>query len=452
MAKAKHFRRLSAALGIMLVALAAVGCKGSSMSGDVRIVATVAQLKAMDPSKYKNITTLGYHVAGDGGGGSYVFGANDDARDNGGTVLAAKGGGRWKLVSSGTLSLRQFGAKGDDRTDDTESIQNWLNAIRKGQTGYAPAGRYRFSKPLTGPIREAVGIRGDGSQQTVFVYNGEDRDTDLITFGSDDFNLTGWTLSSFGIDSRTNMTGGAALHIKRMVGGTRLNDVSISALNKPKNCWNGVWFDRTNVTTYETFEINVQNEGIMISGTGNDDSASDLVLDKGTITFCRVGIHAGGGFGGLYVGQVLVYGAKKSGFLQDNSLAKRGNREIILSNLCVLDACHEYNVHINDPLSQIATLQMDAYLSGAGWIAPAEPGDGLYIQSLPQGRVSVSASQIRFNSRHGINIADESTRVQISPTTYIVNNKGVGILASDPSNIEANCRFEGNVLGDIKKP
>ena len=406
-------------------------------------VNSVMELKKVSPNSHSKVITTGYYHVGDQGSGTYYYDVSDkQSADNGGTVIVGKNGARWKLIYSGRVSLRQFGALGDGQTDDTEELQNWLNAISTGETGYAASGRYLFSKGLTSPLCNKVGITGDGSQQTVFVYNGAKTDIDLITFGTEISGLTGWTLRGFSVESDVKMTGGTALHIKRMRGGTRINDVSVSTLNTEKMIWDGIWFDRCNVTTYDGFEINVQNEGVVICGTPNDDSASDLSLDKGTITFSNIGIHAAGGFGGLYVGQVLIYGAKV-GYLQDNARVNRGNREIVISNFCVLDACHKYNLQFNDPLSLLSSVQINAFITGAGWIVPAEPGDGIYIEKLPSGRVSISSPQIKNSTRHGINIKDASATLLISSATFIVDSGGWGIYSSVP---DKNIHFDGVAL------
>ncbi len=129
-----------------------------------------------------------------------------------------------------------------------------------------------------------------------------------------------------------------------------MRDVSFSTINglNGKNLWDGVWFNNCSTTTYTGFEIYVQNEGITVNGLADSDSGADLLLDQGSITFSNIGIHLAGGYGGLYVGQVLIYGCGQVGYLQDSARAARGNREVFFSDLCVLDASHEYCALIDD--------------------------------------------------------------------------------------------------------
>jgi hypothetical protein len=101
-------------------------------SGVTQVVANVAALKAFTPSLLTNgqqIATDGYYASADGGQGVYLWDAASVATDNGGTVIQLAGGGtgRFVLLYRGSLSLRQFGAKGDGTTSDAVALQAWLN-------------------------------------------------------------------------------------------------------------------------------------------------------------------------------------------------------------------------------------------------------------------------------------------------------------------------------------
>lgn len=48
------------------------------------------------------------------------------------------------------LEVKDFGAKGDGVTDDTDAVQAWLEAVASsGTAGYASPGRYRLTRPVT---------------------------------------------------------------------------------------------------------------------------------------------------------------------------------------------------------------------------------------------------------------------------------------------------------------
>lgn len=99
--------------------------KGVALVGGAgRVVATIAVLKTLPKTGSPEAFVMGYYAAGDGGGGQYRYDSSDAiSTDNGGTIIVAADGGRWKLVTTNTINVRQFGAKGDNSTDDTAAIQ-----------------------------------------------------------------------------------------------------------------------------------------------------------------------------------------------------------------------------------------------------------------------------------------------------------------------------------------
>lgn len=77
------------------------------------------------------ITALG---SGSGGTGTYTISASATVAsmtmmaDNGGTIIVAGDGGRWKRTDLDVLTLRMFGAKGDGVADDKPACQAALNS------------------------------------------------------------------------------------------------------------------------------------------------------------------------------------------------------------------------------------------------------------------------------------------------------------------------------------
>lgn len=95
----------------------------------------IAGLKAIVGTSGASALVQGYYTAGDGGGGLYFWNATSTATDNGGTIIQATGvsTGRWILESWGArISVRQFGAKGDNATDDSAAFQAFVNAVDYG--------------------------------------------------------------------------------------------------------------------------------------------------------------------------------------------------------------------------------------------------------------------------------------------------------------------------------
>lgn len=108
-----------------------VGEANDFLSGDgFTVVGSIASLRAVEKRADKGVFVTGYYAAGDGGGGTYRYDASDTTTaDNGGTVIVATDGGRWKLTQPFPPSFKQWGAKGDGTTDDTTRIQAALDSI-----------------------------------------------------------------------------------------------------------------------------------------------------------------------------------------------------------------------------------------------------------------------------------------------------------------------------------
>lgn len=71
--------------------------------------------------------TLGYYSINDGGGGLYRI-TNSSAPEDGGSVIGLGDGLKAELVvKNNTISVEQFGAKGDGTTDDSDAIRNALS-------------------------------------------------------------------------------------------------------------------------------------------------------------------------------------------------------------------------------------------------------------------------------------------------------------------------------------
>lgn len=121
---------------------------GASMVGGAgQVVSSISALRGLlKTSASKSAFVTGYYAAGDGGGGTYYLDAADTtSADNGGTLIVAADGGRWKLVHGGGVSVRAFGAKGDDVANDAAAIQAaTVYCSAKSIAVWFPAGTYRL--------------------------------------------------------------------------------------------------------------------------------------------------------------------------------------------------------------------------------------------------------------------------------------------------------------------
>lgn len=104
---------------------AAISAINASILNANYCVDNVAALKLVDKTKFSYVSTRGYFVANDNGNGSYIYDPLDTTSlDNGGNIIVANDGARWKLENTDFFSIEQFGAKGDGVTDDTASFNS----------------------------------------------------------------------------------------------------------------------------------------------------------------------------------------------------------------------------------------------------------------------------------------------------------------------------------------
>lgn len=160
-------------------------------SDNIAAVGTVADLTAgyFQP----NVTTIvcaGYYAPGDGGGAQRVLSGSSGP----GPGLLQSADGQWWTLPQGAVNVRQFGAKGDNSTDDTTAIQACLNfcfgttasphgnSYWLNSSCYFPPGRYKTTAPLTlrsvngghiyGAGRFTTSITNTTAGSSVFVTNG----------------------------------------------------------------------------------------------------------------------------------------------------------------------------------------------------------------------------------------------------------------------------------------
>jgi len=132
--------------------------KGAGQIGrGVQVVGSIAELRGLlKTSVSTNALVAGYYAPSGGGGGHYCFDASDTtSTDNGGTVIVATDGGRWKLANIETVTLSQFGVVGDGVADDTNRLKAAL------AWGYS-ANRILYGKNLCVKITSAIVINGPG--------------------------------------------------------------------------------------------------------------------------------------------------------------------------------------------------------------------------------------------------------------------------------------------------
>ena len=135
------------------------------------VVTSISNLRNLSKTQNNFAFVTGYYASHDGGGGAYQYDASDvTSADNGGTIIVASDGGRWKLQHFGTVALEQFGAKGDGSTDDTTVIGNCITASVTPGVGVA-AFKMTASKGRNYKISQTLNF-GNGTSAGVSTING----------------------------------------------------------------------------------------------------------------------------------------------------------------------------------------------------------------------------------------------------------------------------------------
>lgn len=265
---------------------------GASMIGGAgQVVSSIASLRDLlktSPSKSAFVT--GYYSQGDGGGGAYYLDATDTtSTDNGGTIIVATDGGRWKLQNSDYVSVRQFGAKLDGVTDDTSAFNNTLAFADKV---LFPKGDAYITNTILVPNNKQ--LIGAGANQSQFIIDST-------------FNMTAAGVVQMGSSENTGLITGVGFVFSQPDSSIRADMIqyppAINHAGIPRvrighvrisRGWNGV--DATGNAggaTYDWIECGCLNVGLKIDG------ALDT-MNIGRFRFWPFGMSANVGVGVVY--------------------------------------------------------------------------------------------------------------------------------------------------------
>jgi len=113
-------------------------------------VNTIADLRLINGTN--NIQTyvdvLGYYTFNGDGGGRFYWNSTSTATDDGGSVIQATGVavGRWYRIFDNLVSVKYFGAKGDDSTNDLPFFNNaWGYCLFNKTNMFVPKGTYNLA-------------------------------------------------------------------------------------------------------------------------------------------------------------------------------------------------------------------------------------------------------------------------------------------------------------------
>lgn len=146
-----------------------VTTKAITTKPSIKVDATYTNVDEMKKSKAsdgKIVLTKGYYSANDGGSGYYNIVKTTNYTEDNGRVIKLNSGLYAVLNNSDStsMSVKQYGIKGDGSANDTTQMNALLNAGYK--TVYFPTGTYNMENYLCKPNRY-IEIVGDGKDKTI---------------------------------------------------------------------------------------------------------------------------------------------------------------------------------------------------------------------------------------------------------------------------------------------
>lgn len=275
------------------------------------------------------------------------------------------------------VNVLDHGAKGDGVHDDTARIQSAIDAVQAagGGTVYLPAGTYKTTATLTIDGSD-VTLHGEGAS-SILACAFADGDIVRVARPSSAAPLVANGLFyDFAIISTVKKTSGAAL---AMDGVQDMRVSNVHAVSRvyadPNNLWDSFTFHDFTIVVLENCKILAQNKGITCSGS---QVGADIWITGGTLcSFTPIGVHVGGGVGGVYFDEFLCY-LNGTNVLIDDTLAGSPNREILFRD-AVLDGSYQHNVEVMTNGVYVLTFQ-NTWLTNSGFAGQAGHPHGCLIR------------------------------------------------------------------------
>lgn len=193
-------------------------------------------------------------------------------------------GSSWVSISSETVNVREFGARGDGRADDTAAFQQAYAAARsRGSSLHIPAGTYVITDELIWDA--AVDVRGASMEHTILL---KAKHTPLIRIEQSG---QGAMYENFSVDSKPGMTGDG---IDIWMGG-RITMRRISVANQGGH---GILIRGGNLGHYQELRL-VRNrgDGIRVTGFSAPYDNASWKASTNACTFVNIDVRINGGHG-----------------------------------------------------------------------------------------------------------------------------------------------------------
>jgi hypothetical protein len=391
-------------------------------------------------------------VAGIGGVGLAAAGATSAQAAPIAPALPASLAKKQGSVPVGTAevwNVHDFGAVGDGSTDDAAAIQAAIDAAAAagGGTVYLPAGRFAVSQTLQ-VTSSHLTMRGEGTSSVIL---GTFAAGDVISVhrpSGSSANIIGTAFEQFAITASVAKTSGAAISFA-YVQDCRVISIQCAARDVAQaanNLYDGLVFRNFTAVLVETAMIGVQRTALTVVGDASGFGADIWVTGGTLITGNAIGVHVGGGVGGLYLDEVDLYG-NGTHVLVDDAIAGIANRELLFNN-CVLDTATGHGVEVKSNGVYVLSF-IGTYGGNSGYVAKTGHPDGCIVRVHAGGILhpsSIVVNGCNFFNAYGDGIYAESGAWAITGCDISLNGQGsaggYGVL------LEGSATSESMIVGN----
>ena len=258
---------------------------------DVRT--TVAVLRSITTIIEPAVYVEGYRFLADGGEGPFVYNSADTTSpDNGGTIIVDAAGHRWyRLLADVPISVKCFGAYGDNVHDDTAAIQATINFVQSRPSGivFIPSGAYLLNGTLAITSSGLI-LQGESEYGTVLNFaNGA---ADCIQMGAQPAAIQGVMIRDMSLHG-VGKTGGWMINAS-VFSNAEFSDINITGAK------NGIQVAQLNNVLIQNTVVILQvaggYAGIAWVSPATALGRSDLLTIRDTVVQC-----SGLGANGIYV-------------------------------------------------------------------------------------------------------------------------------------------------------
>lgn len=343
-------------------------------------------------------------------------------------------------VAGFTVRPEDFAAD-TDAADNTAALNAWFEAGAAGSV-LVGTGTYTFTGVLNVSPTDDLWIQASGIK---LVYTGASTTGTKVQFGSSASESREWNVQGLEITSTTTMTDGDFIVCERLKRSNFAPSFVVDGIDGNDTLYRGIYFKNCGDILWYGVDCMAQQEGIRLSGAAGFGQAEYRFLG-GRVIGAVIGIHAGGGVGGVYVD--LDFSLCGEGMRIDRTISDEQSREFFFGKNTVFDLTSDNGTCIN---IQDTTSTDNFYVNLDGtWVASAGE-HGIYIASGSNVTLQYNGGKC-FNhgqaaAGNGNGITNESANATILLSdVYFEDNVGTALnFTAAPAKYEASAlRFKNN--------